>query len=112
MSPPLLRLPSLPSPAAIVPATSLKPSGLLTRSASSPLLNVNGSVNSPQLAEARANDKDHDGAGDLRRGSMKLDHSSAGSGERRRREDERGDMKGDGTQREKLGFLEQVELWL
>lgn len=43
---------------------------------------------------------------------MKLDHGSTGSGERRRREDERGDMKGDGTQREKLGFLEQVELWL
>lgn len=43
---------------------------------------------------------------------MKLDHGSTGGGERRRREDERGDMKGDGTQREKLGFLEQVELWL
>lgn len=45
-------------------------------------------------------------------GLMKQDHGSTGSGERRRWEDERRDMKGDGTQREKLGFLEQVELWL
>lgn len=57
-------------------------------------------------------DKDGAGAGDMRCGSMKLDHGSTGSEERRRREDERGDMKGDGTQREKLGFLKQVELWL